>query len=224
MIHFLITKAKNYLLLLKNRIIGFYFRLTAATRQKKLKSTEFTVISNNCWSGRVYESYNLPKQSPTVGCYFMAEEYLRFLSNLPYYIVECELEFIPPEKARHLDFYSRNKPVDYPIARLGDVEIAMMHYHSEEEAKAKWERRCKRINWDRLLVKMNDQNECTAENATAFGALPYAHKVFFTVKDYDAGDCTVRFPAKRHADTIVFGQEPYGESKYCNVNELLNSL
>lgn len=38
-------------------------------RRKKLTSTDFTIISNNCWGGMMYESYNLPKQSPTVGLF-----------------------------------------------------------------------------------------------------------------------------------------------------------
>ena len=221
-----LTKWGNEMTLegIKIRIRNRYIRITASLRQKQLNNKDFTVISNNCWGGLVYESYGLSKQSPTVGMYFMTEEYLRFISNLDYYISECEMKFIPPEEARHRAFYEQDKRFGaYPIARVGDVEIAMLHYHSEEEAKNKWERRCKRICWDRLLVKMNDQDECTAEHAKAFGAMPYAHKVFFTVKDYDAGDCTVRFRAKRNADAIIFRQEPIGASRQCNVNELINS-
>lgn len=224
MIRFAIKKVRRILADFKAKMRKTYFRFTGSYRQKKLKNTDFTIISNNCWGGSIYESYGLIKQSPTVGMYFMADEYLRFVSNLQYYLCQCDIEFISPEEARYLDFYSGNLPVKYPIARLGDVEIAMMHFHSEEEARAKWERRCKRINWDRLLVKMNDQNGCTAEQAKAFGALPYANKVFFTVKDLDAGDCTVRIPAKKDAKSITFSQEPWGASKYCNINELINQL
>ena len=46
-----------------------YWRIGFADyRKKKLKSTDFTIISNNCWGGMIYESYNLPKESPTVYC------------------------------------------------------------------------------------------------------------------------------------------------------------
>ena len=44
--------------ILKYRRIGF-----ANYRKKKLKSTDFTIISNNCWGGMIYESYNLKKNS-----------------------------------------------------------------------------------------------------------------------------------------------------------------
>ena len=33
----------------------------------------------------VYESFNLPKQSPTVGLFFMADEYIKFLQAFPDY-------------------------------------------------------------------------------------------------------------------------------------------
>ncbi len=39
-----------------------YWRVGLANhRKKQLKSTDFTIISNNCWGGMIYESYNLQK-------------------------------------------------------------------------------------------------------------------------------------------------------------------
>ncbi len=208
----------------KIRLRNYYIRATADKRRKAIKNTNFTVISNNCWGGLVYESYNILKQSPTVGLYFMPQEYLKFISNLEYYIKCCEIQFIEPEKARHRDFYAQDRRFGtFLIARLDDVEIAMLHYHSKEDAKTKWERRCARINWDRLIVKMNDQNGCTEEDAVAFGNLPYKNKLFFTVKKYDAGECTVRIPG-HGAQTILSTQEPFGASKYFDVNAYLNNL
>lgn len=62
-------------------------------RRKQLKNTDFTIISNNCWGGMIYESYNLPKQSPTVGLFFMASDYIKFISDLRGF-VNGELIFI----------------------------------------------------------------------------------------------------------------------------------
>lgn len=209
---------------IKIHLRNYYIRATAAWRKKKLSNIDFTIISNNCWGGLVYESYNLPKQTPTVGMYFMAEEYIRFVSNLKYYLCECKMKFIPPEEARHKAFYAQDSRFgSYPIARLGDVEIAMLHYHSEEEALEKWERRCKRVNWDRLIVKMNDQNEFTEEHAIAFENLPYANKVFFTVNSFRAGDCTVRVAKAPHR-SILSSEEPFGASRHINITRLINHL
>ena len=203
---------------------NYYIRATADNRQKKLCNTDFTIISNNCWGGLVYESYNLPKQSPTVGMYFMAQEYLKFISNLEHYVNDCELQFVDPQKAKYHQFYAQNSRFGtYPIAQLDDVEIAMLHYHTKEEAKTKWERRCARINWHRLIVKMNDQNGCTEEDAVNFGNLPYKNKLFFTVKKFDAGACTVRIHG-HGAQTILSTQEPFGASKYLDVNRYINNI
>ena len=39
------------------------------------------IISNNCWGGVIYESYSLPKLSPTVGMYFSPKDYLKFVAD-----------------------------------------------------------------------------------------------------------------------------------------------
>lgn len=206
------------------RLRNEYIRRTTTGRRKRITQDKFTIISNNCWGGLVYESYGLEKQSPTVGLYFMAEEYIKFLSNLKYYICDCEMTFIPPEQARHYDYYKTGSSFgSYPIARLGDVEIAMLHYHSEAEAKEKWERRCKKIHWDKLFIKMNDQNKCQAHHAEAFGRLPFEHKAFFTVKKFDAGDCTLRI-LRRGKSEMGGSQEPFGAHPRFNVNKIINSL
>ena len=45
---------------------NIYLPLTSALRRKQLDDENFTIISNNCWGGTIYESYGIKKQSPTV--------------------------------------------------------------------------------------------------------------------------------------------------------------
>lgn len=59
------------------------------------------------------------------------------------------------------------------LQTYSDLEII------EQEAREKWERRIKRINWDKLLVKFNDQNGCTETEVNRFMGLPYKNKLFF---------------------------------------------
>lgn len=68
-------------------------------RLKKLTCTDFTIISNNCWGGMIYESYNITKMSPTVGLFFMASDYIKFLKSLKQY-VNANLTFIEPTVSR----------------------------------------------------------------------------------------------------------------------------
>ncbi len=68
-------------------------RLFAPARGKRLNNTDFSVISNNCLGGIVYEYSGLQKLSPTVGCYYFADDYIKFISRLDYYLKQ-ELKFI----------------------------------------------------------------------------------------------------------------------------------
>ena len=80
---------------LRLRILKLYRKIPAKRRNKKLKEKEFTIISNNCWGGMTYECYNLRKDTPTIGLYFMSHDYIRFISNLKYYLtIIIILEFI----------------------------------------------------------------------------------------------------------------------------------
>ena len=149
---------------LRLKVLKFWRLGLANHRKKQLKSTDFTIISNNCWGGMIYESYNLPKESPTVGMFFIAKDYIEFLSDLKGY-VNGKLTFIKPEESRWKDMpqVSGDKRFgSYPVGVLSNgknsIEIFFLHYHSEQEAREKWERRVQRINWNKLLVKFNDQD------------------------------------------------------------------
>ena len=69
------------------------------------------------------------------------------------------------------------------MARLRDIEIYFMHYHSESEAADKWYRRVKRINPDHMIFKLSQREECTKEDVNNFLKLPLIHKVCFSYDD-----------------------------------------
>ena len=158
-------------------------KVLSKLRYKFLKKKTFTIISNNCWGGWVYRLFNLPYQSPTIGLYIMPDDYLKFINNLEYYIKKCKLEFIKPEQSKHYTYLKNNeiKFGDYPIGLLNDVEIMFMHYKNEQEALEKWNRRSKRIDWDNLIIKFNDQNGCTKEEIDEFNKInKYKKMICFT--------------------------------------------
>lgn len=170
---------------LRLKLLKFRRIVFANRRQKKLNNTNFTIISNNCWGGMTYETYNLPKQSPTVGLFFMAEDYIKFISDLKGYLSE-DLRFISPKDSKWRnakEIKNDSRFGQYPIGKLADIEIFFLHYVSEEQAKEKWERRVERINWDKLLIKFNDQNGCKKSDLETFLKLPYKNKIFLLVKN-----------------------------------------
>jgi uncharacterized protein (DUF1919 family) len=160
-------------------------RCVRALRRSRLRTRTFTVISNNCFGGFVYQRYGLAYQTPTAGLFFMPDEYLRLLAD-PRAYFSAPLRFIDPDAAPHARAL---RALDarygtYPVARLRDVTVYFMHYATEKEAREKWERRTGRICWPRVLYKFCDQNGATPEQIAAFDALPYAHKVCFCARPY----------------------------------------
>ena len=193
-------------------------------RRKKINNDSFTIISNNCWGGMIYESYNLPKNSPTVGLFFYADDYIKFLRNLKNYTSK-KLKFINPNDSKWKDDAKKDARFgSYPIGIIDDIEIFFLHYKTEQEAKEKWERRCKRINFDNLIIKFNDQNLCNESHVISFFELPFKNKLFFTVKDWNVNDKYYKIKQHFNKECINASYEPFGKSKVINLNSFINNL
>ena len=203
-----------------------YLPATRAHRRRQLRVDDFTIISNNCWGGTVYESYGIKKLSPTVGMFIMPEDYLKLATDLPGYLAQ-PLTFIDPEQSRWRDaLRGRKNWGTYPVARLGDIELHMLHYRDPETARRKWESRVARVNPARLIYKFNDQNGATAEHIRRFMNLPLAHRLCFVSKPElraVPGTVFVRQPA-RYAEGVMASREPLGRSRAMDVTAYINSL
>lgn len=127
---------------LRLRIQKWRRRRMARNMREQLVNPSFTIISNNCWGGMIYESYQLKKQSPTVGVFLMADDYIRFISQLREYLSE-DLEFILPTESKWKDapeVGGDKRFGSYPIGRIKDVEIffcmSMIHKRREKNGCA----------------------------------------------------------------------------------------
>ncbi|MCD7831484.1 MAG: DUF1919 domain-containing protein [Firmicutes bacterium] len=96
--------------------------LTARARGKKLRNRDFTIISNNCWGGTVYEAHFVQKQSPTVGLFFMAEDYLKFLKHMSEYL-QSTLTFISPYESRRKNMKELSGDNRFGIYPVGVLKI-----------------------------------------------------------------------------------------------------
>ncbi|SFJ38905.1 Uncharacterized protein, DUF1919 family [Terrisporobacter glycolicus] len=167
---------------MKKKIINLYKKTIGKINNKKIKNKNITIISNNCWGGIFYRNNNLEYCSPTLGMFFMADEYIKFIYEMKKYI-ESEIQFISVDQSRYCQYLKMIK-YDGLVAQILDLEICFLHYDSEEEAKEKWNRRKERINWDNILFKFNDQNLCTYENLKRFNEFEAKNKICFTSKKY----------------------------------------
>lgn len=137
----------------------------------RLRNNTPSLISSNCNGAFILHDLNLQFRSPFVNLWMWPEDYIRFLRNMEYYLA-CELTFID------------ENDVSYPVGRLEDIKIYFQHYQSEQEAKAKWDERRKRIDLENLFILFSDRDGCTYEDLKEFDSLPYKNKVVFTNKQY----------------------------------------
>lgn len=217
----------NVLNSMNARYKAFIRHKLANYRQSKINKAHFTIISNNCWGGGIYESYNLIKQSPTIGMYILPSDYLKFITNIRYYLNQ-KLEFIDPNSSKNKDFILNNIDKNYgnyPVGVLDDIEIYFMHYKDPTIAARKWERRIARICWDHIIYKFNDQNGCTDEQLRQFANLNLPNKIAFTVRDGFKGfDSIIQINNPLNKNYVEYSNEPFGNNKYFNVNSFINKI
>lgn len=164
---------------IKKKLKPYVFAWKYRNQRKALKNKQFTIISDNCWGGRIYQELGLPYQSPFIGLFIYSPDYVKLLANPKHYLSgEIPLVFVEESRYRSKD------GITYPVALLEDIEIHFLHYADEAEARSKWNRRLARMNWDNLYFKMNDNDQATYQLLKDFQDLPYQAKVIFSSKNY----------------------------------------
>lgn len=139
----------------------------------RLKNTDFSFVSDDCWSIFMYNQLGLEYSSPLLGTYLDSKEYFKLLSNLKYYLTQ-KLEII------------EDPEYDYVVAMLDDVKIRFPHEKSPTKALMNWNRRIQRFNWNNFYVKANLPSE---EYAKKFDSLPFKNKIGFSKEPYPYKSC-----------------------------------
>lgn len=195
-------------------------KIIAPIRRIGLRNRKFSIISNNCWGGYIYDIYGLQYQTPTIGIYFFAEEYIKFINNLKYYLsIDCKPLDINESKYKD-ELLKRNNMY---IGHVGDVEIVFAHYENAYDGCKKWNKRRKRVIYNNLLLKFNDQNLFTMNMFKEFENIDYKHKVFFTsIKELN-GNPDVYYIKKYEKEGYVL-DDIKSSKKICNYKKLLNGM
>lgn len=87
--------------------------------RKRLTNKDFTIISNNCWGGHVYQDLDLEYLTPFVGLYFHLPCYLKLLKNFEHYMNQ-QLTFT--DKSIYEKADSKREENYYPLGKLDDIE------------------------------------------------------------------------------------------------------
>ena len=204
---------------MKKILLKIYKRTIGIINNKRIKNKNVTIISNNCWAGIFYRNNNLKYLSPTLGLFFMADEYIKFIYNIKYYI-NTELNFINIQNSKYKD-YLKKLNYNAPIGKIDDLEIMFLHYKTEAEALDKWNRRKQRINWDNIIYKFSDQNMCTYKNLEDFEKFNAKNKICFTTRKYDELN-TIQIKKYEKCENI--GDDIKSYKKYFNMYKYLNSI
>ena len=138
-----------------------------------LKADRLVIVASDCTGGMLYHDLKKEFLSPTINLFFSAADYIKFLKNPDFYL-DMEMEEVKQNEYK------------YPIAKLGDITLHLVHYKTVEDARIKWKERSERFK--KLGVGgeleyfyiMNDRNGCTEQNLIDFDNLPYKNKVVFT--------------------------------------------
>ena len=157
------------------------------TSCQPVQSENFTIISQNCIGGVFYHDLGMQFLSPTVNLFIKACDFSRFVLNLRTYL-DMELEMHWLEK--------------YPIGILGDITIYFQHYSSCSEAKAVWEKRVARINWDKILVLSTDHEGFNKETYQIWKQIPYPKVLFTAQEEFKDDEAVVYFPEYKSAGCV----------------------
>lgn len=124
----------------------------------------------------LYHNLGLRFDTPTINLYFPADDFIRFVSDLHYYIDKADLVEYPTTE------------VDFPVGVLGTgnraIKIYFEHYPTFANARDKWNERKQRIHYDNIYIMMGYHHGATMTTIEHFEELPYAHKVMLTGQEF----------------------------------------
>lgn len=173
------------------------FELYLKENYERLTNKNFTILSDDCWSGFIYKYLGIKYNCPFIWTSISNSDFIKLCNNLDYYL-SCQLTF--PE-------------VEYPNfhGMLGDIAINFSHYKTKENALEKWNRRLKRFNKDNLLIKMTSHDKNNQGIAEMFETLPFQNKILFTEKKTNISE-EIYMNNYNEKDYIGFSQYVHSES------------
>lgn len=185
--------------------------------KEEVQKKDFTIIASFCGAGTLYHDNGMKFLSPTINLAFDGPDFCSFCENLQFYLKQELVEY-------------KTDKVPYPVGKLGnDVEVRFVHYKSFEDAKKKWEKRTRRINYKKILIMCTDRDGMNLpECIERFDKLAYP-KIMFSAKNYHK-DWDVYCPCFKDDECVgimtgtadLQGRRFY--EKYTNIIEVLNSL
>lgn len=132
--------------------------------RRRLDNTNISIISNNCLGGFISHDLGLKFNSPTVN--LTVQNFPLFVEHFEHYL-KCDL--IETDRKSEYSF-----PTGMLISeKFPPVNLLFNHYHSFEEAKAKWMERRVRVDYDNVFFIMECYDNYFPDEFEAYKRLPY---------------------------------------------------
>jgi uncharacterized protein (DUF1919 family) len=139
----------KYIRLIKAAFTHLYWKAVDLVVPK-----DICIISNDCWGGEFYKNTNRAFNTPFIGLFVLAEDYINLCTNF------TNLNWVVTE----LNESKLLGKVTYPLGLLdGKYEIHFMQYENFDLAKAKFEKRAKRIT-DNKFFKWDGSKDFSNED------------------------------------------------------------
>jgi uncharacterized protein (DUF1919 family) len=180
-------------------------RLDSYARRSRLRVPDFTIISNDCWGAEVYKDFNLPFKTPLVGTFVVGPCFMRLIADC-LRILRSPMSFATESRYAYVR-ESKARLGYFPTGLLDEnkVEIQFLHYKSDADALAKWNRRVKRVVEDRLFFKLSgDKDELTDDDYRVFDMLPLKHKIALSKRPHPGLKSVVHIPDWHHDGKLMY--------------------
>jgi uncharacterized protein (DUF1919 family) len=183
-----------------------------------VSGSNVSIFCNCCIAGCMYHDLGLEFLSPTINLFFGSGDYYQLVSHLKEYLA-CPLS--------ELHGFSEPNPVgkiDGSRFGLKDLEVHFAHYTSFAEAKECWERRSKRVNYQKIFLLI----ECIHEDDLAllekYVALPYKKAILTKeISQPEKGIYSLKYYTKNSWHKPVtryisaFGRKGYDEFNFVDL-------
>lgn len=173
----------------------------------KLKNSNLSIISNNCWGGLICQTLGLECLSPFKNVSFSDEDYIKLLKNLKYYLS------INPVWLGEMSL-DKNRNKEVPILKLDDISIKCNHELNADIAISNWIRRKNKFNWKNIFVEMYT---CSKD----------IENEFILLNHYEKKVCFVPFESSKENSiklNIMTGQKNFWETVNDNAGIGKNAL
>lgn len=139
------------------RIENAYFR-------HRCKNQDFTILTPNCMAGLIYHRLGMRFCSPTIDTSMETDDFIRFVSDLDYYLSQDITEF-------------KDHDLECPVGMIAgktpdeNVRVNFVHYSSFQAGRDKWNQRKLRVTKDNLYIIVCDVDDIYQKDYRRVGYL-----------------------------------------------------